>query len=264
MFPLRPDSIDSVALSLLTTLLTSSGLIAWLWSERREAIIAKSDITKCNYGESFRTVIKATLPPVLLGFVQVGLFAGFHLIPVGLSAFWLSVTVRHSLLLVVTSVLTGMASPAGPGAAVDHALCPRARRPGDLGRKRETSHSSPTQHRRRSPSMRAEQLRKLSWLLFEVNGGRNIESRTTDIPSHFHALLPSAYAPSFLCITSLYVEYFDINKSTMPFVSNFSGFQVATSSWSKPQAPFTRSPSRCFDSCFASGFRIYLRSRRTS
>jgi hypothetical protein len=88
------DGPVTIYVSLLTTLLTSSGLIAWLIYEKRQAEPSTTDTTQCKYGESFRTVIKATVAPIFLGFVHIGVFAGIQFSPVGLNAAWLSFTVR--------------------------------------------------------------------------------------------------------------------------------------------------------------------------
>ncbi|KAH6908596.1 hypothetical protein BKA70DRAFT_1562630 [Coprinopsis sp. MPI-PUGE-AT-0042] len=95
LLPMSFGSLITIYVSLLTTLLASASLIAWLWHKKLEAKAAMSD-SNIPFGESISTVIQATLPPIVLGFVHVGLFAGLQLLPVGLTAFWFSFTALAS------------------------------------------------------------------------------------------------------------------------------------------------------------------------
>jgi hypothetical protein len=120
LFHFREEEI-SIYISFATTLLTSSGLIAWLWNERQGAMAT----TKYNYGPSFQTVISATLPQIILGFVHIGVRAGVQFFSVALIAAWLSFTVRRFL----AGLLVGFDAnviATGSGATADHACRLRA------------------------------------------------------------------------------------------------------------------------------------------
>ena len=80
-------------ISLLITLITSTTLFIYLWSAKRKARKNMGD-NDIPYNAYMEIVFEGTLPPIIIGFVHVGLFADLQLVPVGLNTLWFSLTVR--------------------------------------------------------------------------------------------------------------------------------------------------------------------------
>jgi hypothetical protein len=131
----------SIYFSFLTMLLTSLGLITWLWNKKREGIATKNDITKCTYGDFLRSVIKVALPPIFLVSVHLVLFAGLQLIDVGLNAFCVSVTIRCGF-AAQCIYPNEPATLAGFSTTADHARRLRPGRSGDFEWRDGASHLS--------------------------------------------------------------------------------------------------------------------------
>ncbi|KAH6908605.1 hypothetical protein BKA70DRAFT_1481873 [Coprinopsis sp. MPI-PUGE-AT-0042] len=88
-------SHNSAVMSLLTPLLTSTALVIWLWREKSKAKVS-TEINQISYDESIGIVLKAALPPIILGFIHIWLLASISHVPVAFNAFWLSFTVLAS------------------------------------------------------------------------------------------------------------------------------------------------------------------------
>ncbi|KAH6908608.1 hypothetical protein BKA70DRAFT_1280303 [Coprinopsis sp. MPI-PUGE-AT-0042] len=100
------SAVITTYVSLLTTLLTSTALVIWLWQERSKAK-ASTEINQVSYGESIGIVLKAALPPIVLGFVHIWLFANITHVLVGLNAFWFSFTVLASQTITLSTFEQG-------------------------------------------------------------------------------------------------------------------------------------------------------------
>ncbi|KAH6908609.1 hypothetical protein BKA70DRAFT_1280307 [Coprinopsis sp. MPI-PUGE-AT-0042] len=92
--------LATIYASLLTTLLTSSAVVVWLWREELKSKYSMG--TQAPYLESMGIIAKAALPPILLAFVHIGFFAGLQLVSVGFNALWLSFTVLASQTIAVS------------------------------------------------------------------------------------------------------------------------------------------------------------------
>ena len=82
--------IGTTYVSLLVTLFASFMLIMRLWREKREA---RSMDEAQPYAQFIKVVLRSTIPSLVLGFVHLGLLAGYQRLLIGLNAVWFSSTV---------------------------------------------------------------------------------------------------------------------------------------------------------------------------